>query len=498
MDGSGNSLAGSVGGDGSKRRVSYFYDPEVGNYYYGQGHPMKPHRMRMTHSLLVHYGLHLKMEVVEPFRARDKDLCKFHADDYVDFLKQVTPETQQEFAKVLKRFNVGEDCPVFDGLYSFCQMYTGGSVGGAVRLNTNRSDIAINWSGGLHHAKKCEASGFCYVNDIVLAILELLKQHQRVLYIDIDVHHGDGVEEAFYTTDRVMTVSFHKFGDFFPGTGDLRDVGHGKGKYYSVNVPLNEGIDDESYQRLFKPVISKVMEVYQPGAIVLQCGADSLSGDRLGCFNLSVKGHAECVRFVRSFNVPLLLVGGGGYTVRNVARCWCYETGVAVGVELENQMPYNDYYEYFGPEYTLLVPASNKENANSPEYLDSLRQQLLENISKLQHAPSVPFYERPPDMEPGEEMEEDDADARPTRPKPGVWNGEPVDSDSEGEGDVHRQRQRLPKQELDFISRKLPPSEEPAVKRPKFDERTEEQRDDDIATSLSLGPAMAAEIKISS
>ena len=90
-------------------------------------------------------------------------------------------------------------------------------------------------------------------------------------------------------------------------------------------TPLHEGIDDDSYQSLFKPIISKVMEVYQPGAIVLQCGADSLTGDRLGCFNLSVKGHAECVRFVRSFNVPLLLLGGGGYTIRNVARCWCYE-----------------------------------------------------------------------------------------------------------------------------------------------------------------------------
>ena len=86
------------------------------------------------------------------------------------------------------------------------------------------ADIAINWAGGLHHAKKSEASGFCYVNDIVLAILELLKYHQRVLYIDIDIHHGDGVEEAFYTTDRVMTVSFHKYGEYFPGTGDLRCV----------------------------------------------------------------------------------------------------------------------------------------------------------------------------------------------------------------------------------------------------------------------------------
>ena len=112
--------------------------------------------------------------------------------------------------------NVGEDCPVFDGLFEFCQLSAGGSVAGAIKLNKQACDIALNWGGGLHHAKKSEASGFCYVNDIVLAILELLKYHQRVLYIDIDIHHGDGVEEAFYTTDRVMTVSFHKYGEYFP------------------------------------------------------------------------------------------------------------------------------------------------------------------------------------------------------------------------------------------------------------------------------------------
>lgn len=148
---------------------------------------------------------------------------------------------------------------------------------------------------------------------------------QRVLYVDIDVHHGDGVEEAFFTTDRVMTVSFHKFGDFFPGTGHIKDIGFGQGKYYALNVPLNDGMDDESFRGMFRPIIRKVMEVYQPEAIVLQCGADSLSGDRLGCFNLSVRGHSDCLRFLRSFNVPLMVLGGGGYTIRNVARCWCYE-----------------------------------------------------------------------------------------------------------------------------------------------------------------------------
>ena len=249
----------------------------------------------------------------------------------------------------------------------------------------------------MHHAKKCEASGFCYINDIVLGILELLKHHARVLYIDIDVHHGDGVEEAFFTTDRVMTVSFHKYGDFFPGTGALRDVGSRAGKYYSVNFPLNDGIDDFSYESVFKPVIQKVMEMYRPGAVVLQCGADSLTGDRLGCFNLTLKGHAECVRFVRSFGIPMLLLGGGGYTIRNVARCWANETATVLGETLPDFIPPNDYVEFFRPDYRLHLDPAQMENMNSREYLGKCRAVILENLRFLEAAPSVAFQDVPPD-----------------------------------------------------------------------------------------------------
>ena len=291
-------------------------------------------------------------------------MTQFHTDEYVDFLNKVTPDNMEAYQKEQGRFNVGDDCPVFDGLFEFCGISAGGSMEGAARLNRGKCDVAVNWAGGLHHAKKSEASGFCYINgesytvqivlylsdilafpDIVLGILELLRYNQRVLYIDIDVHHGDGVEEAFYTTDRVMTVSFHKYGEYFPGTGELRDIGVGQGKNYAVNFPLRDGIDDRSYKAIFEPVIKAVMEYYQPNAIVLQCGGDSLSGDRLGCFNLSMEGHANCVNFVKSFNLPLLVLGGGGYTMRNVARTWAYETGLLVGSTLGPALPYNDYYE---------------------------------------------------------------------------------------------------------------------------------------------------------
>ncbi|CAF1004491.1 unnamed protein product [Rotaria magnacalcarata] len=402
-------------GPHSRRRVSYYYDYDVGNYYYGQGHPMKPHRIRMAHNLVLNYGLYRKMEVYRPHKAVADEMTRFHSDEYVKFIQNVGPDNIMEFNKQMQRFNVGEDCPVFEGVYEFCQISAGGSLAGAVKLNRKHTDIAINWAGGLHHAKKSEASGFCYINDIVLAILELLKYHQRVLYVDIDVHHGDGVEEAFYTTDRVMTVSFHKFGEYFPGTGDLRDIGAGRGKYYAVNFPLRDGIDDDTYETIFKPVMTKVIETYQPNAIVLQCGADSLTGDRLGCFNLTLKGHGKCVEFIKSLNLPLLLLGGGGYTIRNVARAWTNETAIALSQEISNELPYNDYFEYYGPDFKLNISPSNMPNQNSSEYLDKIKIKLFENLRMLPHVPGVQMQAIPDDIMDVDRAADEDKDSDPNK-----------------------------------------------------------------------------------
>lgn len=428
----------------SKKRVCYFYDENIGNYYYGEGHPMKPHRIRMAHNLIMKYGMYNQMEIYRPHKATHEEMTKFHSDDYIKFLRNITSDNLSEYSKQMKRFRVGEDCPVFDGMYEFCQLSAGGSIAGAVKLNKKETDIVINWSGGLHHAKKSNASGFCYVNDIVLAILELLKYHQRVLYVDIDIHHGDGVEEAFYTTDRVMTVSFHKYGKYFPGTGDLKDIGAHEGKYYSVNFPLKDGIDDDSYESTFKPVMTKVMEMYQPSAIVMQCGADSLSGDRLGCFNLTLKGHGKCVEFMTKWNLPIVLLGGGGYNKRNVARCWTYETSVVLGQELADELPFNDYYEYYGPDFQLHIYPSNMANKNTPVYLDKTKTQVFQNLMELPHAPSVQMQDIPEDSIKNErdDEENDNPDERisiANSDKSIHRNEEFSDSEDEaGEGELRR------------------------------------------------------------
>ncbi|TPP60200.1 Histone deacetylase [Fasciola gigantica] len=395
---------------GRSRRVAYFYDPDCANFHYGPNHPMKPHRLALTHTLVVSYDLTDHMKVYKPYRASMNDMVTFHSQEYVEFLRDVTPNNVHTFPKEkLLTYNIGEDCPIFDGIYQFCSMYTGASLQAAKYLNNDASAliVLIIWSRQvcfdqhLLELLTSQASGFCYVNDIVIAILELLKYHPRVLYIDIDVHHGDGVQEAFYLTDRVMTVSFHRYGNlFFPGTGDMYEVGAKAGKYYSINIPLREGIDDEMYINIFRSVINDVVNLYRPTAIVLQCGADSLGCDRLGVFNLSIKGHGACVKMVKELGLPLLVLGGGGYTVRNVARCWAYETAVLLDQEssISVDLPYTPYISFFYPDYKLLPDLTTKvENANTRQYLEALRLTVHDHLKQLVHAPSVQFTDVPAD-----------------------------------------------------------------------------------------------------
>jgi hypothetical protein len=274
-----------------------------------------------------------------------------------------------------------------------------------------------------------------------------------VLYIDIDIHHGDGVELAFYHSNRVMTVSFHKYtGDFFPGTGKLDDNGAGLGKYFCLNVPLQDGIDDDMYLTVFKTVIGDTVTHFQPTSIVLQCGADSLGLDRLGAFNLSIAAHGECVNYVRTFGVPLLVVGGGGYTVKNVSRCWAYETAVLVGADIPDTLPATIYDAYFADSgWKLHPPLTGKvDNLNSPAGLQRITVSIREKLRYLGGAPSVAMREIPPGLEEWLQAEEAAAEAeqeveadastsaRPSR-RPVAQNefyagDDDVDGDEDGDG----------------------------------------------------------------
>jgi histone deacetylase HOS2 len=235
-------------------------------------------------------------------------------------------------------------------------------------------------------------------------------------------------QEAFYNSNRVLTVSFHKYAEtFFPGTGHIDEIGNQLGKYFSLNIPLQDGIDNESYVSLFKAIMEPTIYTFRPSSIVLQCGADSLGCDRLGAFNLSIAAHGECVRFIKAFNIPLLVLGGGGYTVKNVARCWTYETAVLVDKhqELPAFLPSTAYDSFFAPDYKLHPSITGRvENQNTRKDLERIRVGILERLRFMHGAPSVAMQEIPPELhtwlaqeederERGEKEQEDKAQDRP-------------------------------------------------------------------------------------
>lgn len=394
-------------------RVSWHHNPDVERYHFGQFHPMKVWRLTLTKTLVMGYKMHHAMDTYRSLPATKEEIATFHKQDYVDFLSKATPKNIAEMYPELAQptgysspvFGVGDDCPIFDGLFEYCSYYSGASIDAATKLCSGQSDIALNWGGGLHHAKKGEASGFCYINDIVLAILELLKHHPRVLYIDIDVHHGDGVEQAFWSTDRVFCVSFHKYDRevFFPGTGPLDSTGpihpDNPGRNHTINVPLNDGITDTDYAFLFDYVIGAVNKTYDPSVIVLQCGADSLGHDRLGCFNLNIKGHGHCVQFCTDWctknKKPLLVLGGGGYTPRNVARAWAHETSLCIGAAdkidptLPDDMPWRDAFRKEGMTLFPNLGGWKKENLNTKADLEKIVRSVSEQLRYVRGAPSV-------------------------------------------------------------------------------------------------------------
>eukprot|EP00388_Colpodella_angusta_P002994 GDKJ01010660.1.p1 GENE.GDKJ01010660.1~~GDKJ01010660.1.p1 ORF type:complete len:557 (+),score=104.05 GDKJ01010660.1:67-1737(+) len=386
----------------TSRKVGYMYHPDVGTFFFGEGHPMKPQRAKMVHSLIMAYDVYRKLDSFEPSPASKQDLEMFHSKDYVTYLRSALPGVFDDPIERARHFvGVSEDCPLFTDVYSHQSLCVGATMDAATILNDGRHDVTVNWLGGLHHAKRDASSGFCYFNDIVLGILELLKCHARVLYVDIDIHHGDGVEEAFLQTNRVFTLSFHFHdGIFFPESGALDDSGpQGEGRGYTLNVPLDQGCSDQSFMYVFKPIFSAVFDRYKPGAIVLQCGADSLGGDILGRWNLSSKGHAEAVKLVLDRGVPTMLLGGGGYTIRNTTRCWGYETALAAGMEKEipSHVPCNPFSSYWMdsgkddiPMTTTHVESrSDIKDMNTNATLQVLLTRALMKLKDMEIAPSL-------------------------------------------------------------------------------------------------------------
>ncbi|KAK9511524.1 hypothetical protein O3M35_000163 [Rhynocoris fuscipes] len=345
--------------------------------------PNVANRAFVVHKLIESYDLlrNLKLYEVEP--AEESELCNFHSSDYIQYLKSInnsyTPDDDVEL-----EYGLGYDCPPLDGLFDYCRWIAGGTLSAVRALLRAEVDVAINWTGGWHHAHRYGAEGFCYVNDIALAILELRTKFNYILYIDLDIHHGNGVESCFEMTDKVFTVSLHQYeSGFYPGTGVITDVGSSKGRYFTLNVPLREGITDGNYCRVFDRIFDNVRRVFSADAVVLQCGADGLSGDPLGSFNLTEAAYGHCVNKVLSLRKPTLVLGGGGYNIANTARCWTFLTSLILGTYLDPDIPEHENFSLFGPSYELSVTTSNRKDLNTKNYIDTLLKNVEENLKNI-------------------------------------------------------------------------------------------------------------------
>ncbi len=303
------------------RKAVFIHSEEIERFAYPQDAPLKTDRAAMTRRILSSMGLLSPGEIVTPRPASREEIEEFHTPRYLDVLQEA--EQGRLGVEGLEMGLGTDDCPVFRGMYEYAAMACGASLTGAELIRRKECSIAFNPSGGFHHAGPDYASGFCYLNDVVLACLRLRKSFDRVLFLDVDVHHGDGVQNAFYERSDVCTISMHESGrTLFPGTGFVGEIGEGEGRGYSVNVPLPPGTGDDLYLKAFRSAVLPLVRAYDPQVVVVELGMDGLSGDPLAHLNLSNNAYAEVVQEVMALDRPVLATGGGGYHPRNTARAW--------------------------------------------------------------------------------------------------------------------------------------------------------------------------------
>jgi acetoin utilization protein AcuC len=321
-------------------RTALLYTDRYADHDYGPAHPLKIARLKLTYELMRAYDLLAlpSMRLVETREATEEEVSLFHRRDYVDVLKRASRGSPVEEVFM---YGLGPgDNPIFEGLWEWSLLATGGSMQSAQLVVEEGADIAFNIAGGLHHAVEDRASGFCYVNDPVITILWLLDRCTRVAYIDIDAHHGDGVQWAFYETDRVMTISLHESGYFlFPGSGFEYEMGKGEGEGFSINVPLFPFTDDETYLWAFEEVVPPLVRVFRPDVMVTQLGVDAFYNDPLTHLCLTTHGFSRVIETLKGLSIPWVALGGGGYEVANVARAWTLAWAIMNGVELEDGLP---------------------------------------------------------------------------------------------------------------------------------------------------------------
>lgn len=291
------------------------------DYNFGPNHPLTPERLRRTIPVCEALGF----ECVDPGSATRQEAEAVHDKEYVEAVQRIS---EGERIDGYLGFG-GTDTPPFPGIYEASLAYSGGSVQAAKDVRDG-STLGLTLAGGLHHARRKEASGFCVFNDPAMAIAILLERFERVAYVDIDLHHGDGVQWIFYDDPRVLTCSIHETGrTLYPGTGFVSETGN---SFTAWNVPLSPNTTGDVWLSAFRGGIMPALRAFSPQAIVLQMGADPHFLDPLGHLRCMAQDWLEAIRDVRDLHLPLVAKGGGGYNLTSAPRMW-----VAAALCLTNQ-----------------------------------------------------------------------------------------------------------------------------------------------------------------
>jgi len=350
--------------ENTAKPVTFVYDKVLSSFSYGPDHPMKPARLHRTYQLLDSYGVFndAGASLVSPQLCTEQAILSFHIPRYVSVVQSLS---RGEPVADAHRFNLGPgDNPIFEGMYDAFRWQVSASLTAATLVAEGKVDRVLSIAGGLHHAGPAHASGFCVFNDVVIAILALVESGYRVAYIDIDAHHGDGVQNAFYDSNQVLTISLHEGPTFlFPGTGDESEVGRGEGRGYSINVPLPPYTNDEVYLWAFQQIVPSAIKRFAPDIVVTQAGIDTHYRDPLTHLNLTLNGYLAVLREIMALAPRLIVLGGGGYDLSVVSRGWtlAYVTLLGRESDLLDELP-NPYSRIYGsgklrdPEARALAP----------------------------------------------------------------------------------------------------------------------------------------------
>ena len=314
------------------------WDERCTAYDFGPGHPMHPSRLDLTHRLATSLGLldHDDVQVTPFLPATEDELLTVHTPELIEAVKAASADP----GSATGRHGVGtEDTPAFAGMHEASALAVGGTLAACEAVWSGEAQHAVNIAGGLHHAMPNNASGFCVYNDIAVGINRLLERGaKKVVYLDLDVHHGDGVERCFWNDDRVLTVSLHETGRaLFPGTGFPGDTGGPKAPDTAVNIALPPGTGDEGWLRAYRAVVPAVVEAFRPDVVVSQHGCDCHYADPLAHLSVSMEGMATVTSWVRDLARSTaqgrwVSLGGGGYELVDVVpRAWTHLIGVATG-----------------------------------------------------------------------------------------------------------------------------------------------------------------------